>query len=767
MNRVRLAIIGAALTLVAGLLGAVWMGVVLDRQVEARFRGRLFAVPSRVLSAPLVLFPGLDVERAGLIDRLERLNYHAARSPAPQPGEYSLAGRRIEVGLRPFRYPYREFAGAHVVVRLDEASRIVSLQDARGRELDTVEVEPELVAQFHGQSREDRRLLRLDEVPAHLIDAILAIEDRRFYQHSGVRLSRIIGAALANLRAGRVVQGGSTLTQQLVKNFYLTADRTLVRKLLEAVMALLLERRHTKDEILEAYLNEVYMGQRGSVSIHGMGEATHYYFAKDVRALTLAEAALLACVIKGPALYSPYLHPERALQRRNLVLEVLIKEGRIGPVAYEDALAAGLGVRGYLVEDNPAPYFVEFLRQDLTRVYGDEILASEGLSIFTTLDPRAQRLANRAVRGGLERMERDFPTLRREESPLQAALVALVPVTGEIVALVGGRDYGRSQFNRATQAHRQPGSVFKPVVALAALARLGQRVPPFTLASMLKDEPLEVSIPGGQWTPTNYDKEFRGEGTLREAIEGSLNVPVARLGLSVGPERIIRAARQMGIESPLDPVPSIALGAFEVTLLEIARAYAVLASGGVVPALRSYVEVVSEGGRVLDRKPLDFVRAFEPDETFLVTSLLRGVVDRGTGRALRRLGYRGELAGKTGTTSGFRDAWFIGFTPDLLVGVWVGFDDGKGLGIPGSVAALPIFADFLMQYRGPDGRSSFVPPPALERVAIHRASGLRAARDCPGAPEYFLRGTAPTRSCGAAGTQTALDRMLDWFKERL
>ncbi len=284
---------------------------------------------------------------------------------------------------------------------------------------------------------------------------------------------------------------------------------------------------------------------------------------------------------------------------------------------------------------------------------------------------------------------------------------------------------------------------------------------------MLQDEPHEVSTPGGQWTPTNYDKKFRGEVTLREAIEGSLNVPVARLGLSVGPERIIRAARQMGIESPLDPVPSIALGAFEVTLLEIARAYAVLASGGVVPALRSYVEVVSEAGRVLDRKPLDFARAFEPAETFLVTSLLQGVVDRGTGRALRRLGYRGEVAGKTGTTSGFRDAWFIGFTPDLLVGVWVGFDDGKGLEIPGSVAALPIFADFLMQYRGPDGSSSFVPPPALERVAIHRESGLRAARDCPGTPEYFLRGTAPTRSCGVAGTQTALDRMLDWFKEHL
>ena len=767
MRRPKFVALAAGVALLGLLVGFVLLLNMLDSQVEARFRGRLFAVPSRVFSAPLVIYPGLELRRTGLLERLQRLNYHVARGPIPQPGEYRLGEQELELGQRPFRYPSRAFAGARVLLRLDEDSRILSLQDSAGRNLETVEIEPEIVAEFHGRSREDRRLVRLDDIPVDLIDAVLAIEDRRFYDHHGVQPSRIVGAMLANLRAGRVVQGGSTLTQQLVKNFYLSAERTLTRKAMEALMALLLEAHHTKDEILEAYLNEVYVGQRGSVAIHGMGEAAHYYFGKAARDLTLAECALLAGVIKGPALYSPYLHPERALARRNLVIEVLLEERRIDEVDYDEAIEQGLGVRGYLVEDNPAPYFVEFLRQDLTQVYGEEILASEGLSIFTTLDPRAQRLANRAVIEGLERLERDFPPLKREESPLQAALLALVPTTGEIVALVGGRDYGRSQFNRDTQAHRQPGSVFKPVVALAALAPLDDRSPPYTLASRLQDEPLQVSTPAGEWMPANYDGEFHGEVSLRQAIERSLNVPVARLGLGMGPERIIRTARRMGIESRLQPVPSLALGAFEVPLLEMARAYAVLAAGGVVPVLRSYAEVVDESGQILEHQPLDFERAFEPAETYLVTSLLQGVVDRGTGRALRRLGYRGEVAGKTGTTSDYRDAWFIGFTPDLLIGVWVGFDDGTGLSVPGSVAALPIFARFLMDLQGPEGSSSFLPPPTLERVEIHAESGLRAGRDCPGEPEIFLQGTAPLEHCDSEQATTPMGRMVDWFRERL
>ncbi|MFQ5513901.1 MAG: penicillin-binding transpeptidase domain-containing protein, partial [Myxococcota bacterium] len=390
-----------------------------------------------------------------------------------------------------------------------------------------------------------------------------------------------------------------------------------------------------------------------------------------------------------------------------------------------------------------------------------------GLSIFTTLDPLAQRLANRVVRERLEWLETRHPELRREDSPLQAALIALVPSTGEILALVGGRDYRKSQFNRATQARRQPGSVFKPIVAIAALSRVDSEAPPFTLVSTLADEPLHVSVVGGgEWTPTNYDEEFRGQVTLRDAIEQSLNVPVARLGLALGPERIIEAARRLGLEGPIEPVPSLALGVAEVTLLEIARAYAVFANGGMLPVLRSYAEVLDAGGQVLEHQRLDFRRAYQPEEAYLVTSLLQGVVDRGTARALRRLGYEGEVAGKTGTTSGYRDAWFVGFTPDLLVAVWVGFDDGASLGIPGAAAALPIFADFLIGLKGPQGERSFLRPAGLEHVPIDRETGLRAGPGCPGEPELFLTGTAPRTSC-APEAPGGIDRLLDWVRRRL
>ncbi|MFQ5515495.1 MAG: transglycosylase domain-containing protein, partial [Myxococcota bacterium] len=376
MSRRRVILTATALATAVGVLSSLAWLRSLDAEIEARFRGRLFAIPSRVYSAPLLIYPGLDVQRAGLIERLHRLNYHVAREEVPDPGEYAVGWREIEIGLRPFRYSYGERPGGRLYLGLDGGSRVRTLRDARNRDLDTAEIEPELIAEFHGASREDRRLVRLEEVPPHLIEALLSIEDRRFYEHRGVLPSRILGAALANLRAGRIVQGGSTLTQQLVKNFYLSSERTLSRKLREAVMALLLERRHGKREILETYLNEVYMGQRGSVAIHGMGEAAHYYFAKEVSELTLAEAALLAGIIKGPALYSPYLHPERARERRNLVLDVMLRDRRISPEAHAHAREEDLGVRGFALEDNSAPYFVSFLRQDLAAVYGEEILAS-------------------------------------------------------------------------------------------------------------------------------------------------------------------------------------------------------------------------------------------------------------------------------------------------------------------------------------------------------------------------------------------------------
>jgi penicillin-binding protein 1B len=754
--------LGAVVLLAVGVWGVGLLSR-LDTQVEARFSGRLFSVPSTVYAAPLVLYPGLDVRRAGFLERLERLRYRPVSGTEVHLGEFARLPGRIRFGRRPFQFASREDPGGVIDVLLDRSGRIEMLRDAVQREIPLTELEPEVLGELHGPSRSDRRLVALEEVPPVLVDAVLAIEDHRFFEHPGVDVRRVFGAMAANLKAGRIVQGASTLTQQLVKNFYLGPQRTLRRKLREAAMACLLERRHTKEEILEAYLNEVYLGQRGSVAIHGVGEGAFHYFAKRIGELTLSEAALLAGLIKGPNLYSPYTATSPARARRDLVLGVLRDRGSISEEEYQQALAEPVGVEERPQEENPAPYFVEHLRQDLAGVYGEELLESEGLAIFTTFDPHLQRIANRSLRAGLERLETRFPDLRSEESPLQAALVALVPRTGEILALVGGRDYSTTQFNRATQARRQPGSVFKPVVALSAVARGAGGVPSHTLASLLLDEPLTVEGPGGEWSPVNYDGEFRGPVTLRESIEQSLNVPVARLGLEVGPEKIIETARKMGFEGPLQPVPSLALGVFEMTLLEVARAYSVLAADGVRPTLRTYREVRDEQGQVLERKPLRFERVFEPEECYLVTSLLEGVVDRGTGRGLRRLGIRGPAAGKTGTTSGFRDAWFVTYLPDLLVATWVGFDDGRSLGVPGAVAALPIAADFLLAARGPEGWAPFSPPPGVVRVAYDPDAARDGGPGFVGASEIFLAGTEPRRRVG----ETPVRRALIWLRDRL
>ena len=733
-----------------GLIG-VWTArsvASLEERVEARFRGQLFAVPSRVYARPVALHSGVDVERIHLRARLLRMGYVEAVGAHPRlrPGEFARRPGELDVFRRGSPLASRAMAPALFELRL-EGSRVSAVRDAGGELLAQAEIEPEVIAQFHGAERADRRLVALADVPPILVEAIIGIEDQSFYSHHGIQPWRMAGAFLANLRAGKVVQGGSTLTQQLVKNFYLTRERTVGRKLTEVVMALLLERNHTKQEILDAYLNEVYMGQRGSIAIHGVGEASRYYFGKPVNEVTLPEAALLAGLIKGPNYYSPYRNPDEARKRRDLVLSVLREQDKIDRDTYEHALVAELGVREAAPDENLAPYFVEQLREDLSERYGDEILQTAGMSIYSTLDAELQRAADDAVTHGLAKLEKDFPAVRRKDSPLQAALVALSPKTGEILALVGGRDYGKSQFNRASQARRQPGSVFKPIVLLTAVGR-SAGPPAWTLVSKLDDEPLSYEQPSGVWEPVNYDGEYRGQVTVRQAIEQSLNVPVARLGIAVGPDKVVATARALGIESPLLAVPSVALGAFELSMLEAARAYAVLASGGLRPELRSYTQVVEANGRVLEQRTIETPRVFDPSDVYLVTSALEGVVDRGTGAPLRRMGFRGDIAGKTGTSSDYRDAWFIGYTPEIVIAVWVGFDDGTSVRVTGATAALPIFAEVLGAARGKAEAEEFTVPTGVETVDVNAESGLRSGFGCSGEPEVFLRGTAPTDSCG-------------------
>ncbi len=575
--------------------------------------------------------------------------------------------------------------------------------------------------------QEYRVPVTIDQVPATMVQAVLAVEDQRFYQHHGLDLKRIAGAAVADIKSGSVVEGGSTLTQQLAKNLFLTSDRTPLRKLREAAMALVLEARYSKNQILEAYLNEAYFGQDGLRAIRGVGAASRYYFGHDLESLTLPEAALLAGMIRSPNRLAPTRHADDARLRRDLVLGLMASQGRISNAEMEGARLAGVSSEAH----SPATIDGRYFRDYLTR--SDTLhLPTRGAAIYTTLDATLQRSAERSVQWGLQRIRK---------AGAQASLVALDPRTGDILAMVGGDEYGATQYNRATDALRQPGSAFKPLVALAALERGRDKAPTFTLASMVDDAPLSVKTPSGLWQPANYDGAFRGMVTLREALEQSLNVPFARIGLAVGPDSIAAVARRLGIDHKLAAVPSLALGSSEVTLLELVRAYGVFAAAGQLASTRSVLTARDADGRMHPGAEPTITRVADPAAAFLVTTALEGVVSRGTGQALAANGYGSGFAGKTGTSNDWRDSWFIAYSPSLVVGVWVGYDDGRSLGLTGAGAALPIVSRFLDGANADRGEAFMVPAGVVE--------GYTTASDdwssC-GEREYFLSGTEPANA---------------------
>ena len=776
--------------LVAALIGTafaagVWAGrglLQLDRRVTARFEGRMFRLPSRVYAAPVILYPGLDVERADLAGILEHLGYRREpRLPIRAPGGYHRGRGLWRIYARAFEHPRRAEPARRVVIRLAGAE-IGSVRDvATGRELAALVLEPQLLGSYYGGLRRELRdLVRLEELPPYLIDAVLVVEDRRFERHHGVDLRRIVGAALTNLRAGSIREGGSTVTQQLAKNFFLTPERTFRRKAHEAALAVLIEARYSKEEILEAYLNEIYLGQRGAAQIHGVGEASRTFFGKSAVDLELHEAALLAAAIQRPNGVSPHRDPRYAKQRRDFVLGLMHREGYIDGEQLVRARARELVVAADLGAQREPRYFLDALRRQLVGHYDGEVLANEGLHIYSTLDPRLQRRATEALREGLRALEARHPELApgNGRGGLEGCLVALRPQTGEVLALVGGRDYGRSQFDRCSQARRPVGSVFKPIVYLAALeagsTAAPDSAPLITLGSFLEDVPFSISTGAGQWSPKNYDRRFRGRVGVRYALEHSLNVATARLALDIGIDRVVALARRLGIESPLPALPSLALGAVDLSPLEVARAYATLANGGLRPELRFFEDVAEASGEVLDRGQVAFQRAVDPGAAYLAISLLEGVMARGTARAVSQT-LTGPLAGKTGTSDDNRDAWFAGFTPELTVVVWVGFDEPRSLGLPSSRVALPIWRSFLRAAVGARARGSFVPPPTVETVEIDPETGALALASCPRRrEEYFLRGTAPERTCPVGGERRPeeeeegfrnwLRRLLgDWF----
>jgi len=762
----------ALFAFVGGFVAASYV-VRLDRVVVAKFAGKPFRVPSRVFSAPTIVYPGLDQRLIDLRGTLERLGYRASSdSKNLAPGRFVWSSGRVRVHLRAFEHPTRREPARDVVLRL-RGNLIEEIREfPGGREVGAVQIEPEQIGAYYGPNHEQRDLVTLDEVPDHLIDAILAVEDQRFQSHPGIDVRRIGGAMLANLRAGRVAQGGSTLTQQLVKNFFLTPERTLKRKLQEAVMALLVEVRYDKAAILTAYLNEIYFGQRGSTAIHGVGEATRLYFGKQPRELQVEESALLAAIIQSPNGLSPYRGSERALKRRNLVLELMHEQGRIDAATLERSRAIGLQLASVSPDPGDARYFLDLLRRQLAEGYDSEVLTSEGLRIYSTLDGRLQRIAANALRGGLEQLEKRYPKLKRDDptKAVQGCLIAMRPQTGELLALVGGRSYGVSQFDRCTQARRPTGSVFKPFVYIAALERVRGR-PVITLGDFLDDSPFEVSTSQGVWRPENYDHKFNGRVPVREAIERSLNVATARLANDVGIARVADVARRLGIEGRLPQVPSLALGTADVAPIAIARAYATIASGGVRPETQTIEDLVDASGRAFERRHLHFERVLDPGTAFLATSLLQGVADRGTAKRVRASGLQGPIAAKTGTTDSERDLWFVGFTPELVAVVWIGFDEPESVGVPSSVGALPIWRSFVKEATGGRIRGNFLRPQDVELVEIEPSTGARALAGCPEhRTEYFLAGTAPERTCPDRRQRHGRDReetergFLQWLR---
>jgi penicillin-binding protein 1B len=644
---------------------------------------------------------------------------------------------------------------------------VIQLQRG-GDDTALVRIEGAVLGSFLPTSGRECVPVRLDALPEQLIGAVLAIEDQRFFEHGGLDWRRIGGALHSNLRALRIVEGGSTLTQQLVKNLYLSRERSVWRKLQEIPLAALLELRLDKREILEAYLNEVYLGQAGGVAIHGVGSAARHYFGTPPEALSLTESALLAGMLRGPTLYSPRRQPEAALARRNDVLRRMREQERIEEAAYADALAQPLGVLDPWSPPSSARWFVERVRREIAQRFADVQLERSGWRFETTLDLRMQRIGERTLARGIERVEKRKPALLRADVPLQGALLAMEPRTGAVLALVGGRDYGRSQYDHATAARRQPGSLFKPVAVLAALTPEGVDGPAFTLASVLDDEPFAIETPQGAWAPANHDELYRGQVTLRQALEHSLNVPMVRLGQRIGIRRVVRAARRLGIESPLHAVPSLVLGTSETTLLEMTRAYGVLAARGWRADLRQLVSARDADGAIAFEAPPQGAHAVDPALAYVLTAGLKGVVDRGTGGSVRGFFY-GPLAGKTGTTDDYRDAWFVGYTPDLVAGVWVGFDDGRSLEQSASRAAVPIFGDFAMHAIGASGGRDFPIPAGVETVRVVAAPGHPAGLRCGGEPEVFLEGTGPYESCAPfewVDAGGAVRSIGDWLRER-
>ncbi|QLC73798.1 penicillin-binding protein 1B [Pseudomonas sp. LPB0260] len=740
-----------------GLVGLVILAgfaVYLDAVVQEKFSGKRWTVPAKVYARPLELFVGQKLAKDDFLKELDALGYRR-ESAANGPGAVAVAGNSIELHTRGFQFYESSEPAQRVRVRFS-GDYVAGLNQGNGANLAVARLEPMLIGGLYPAHQEDRVLIKLEQVPPYLVETLVAVEDREFFNHFGVSPKGIARAVWINATAGQLRQGGSTLTQQLVKNFYLTNERSLTRKATEAMMAVLLELHYEKKDILEAYLNEVFLGQDGQRAVHGFGLASQYFFSQPLSELKLEQVALLVGMVKGPTYYNPRRNPERALERRNLVLDVLVEQGVVSAEQAEAAKRKPLGVtpRGSLA-DSSFPAFLDLVKRQLRQDYREADLTEEGLRIFTSFDPILQLKAETALADSLKRLSG-----RKGVDQVEAGMVVTNPETGEIQALIGSRQPRFAGFNRALDALRPIGSLIKPAVYLTALERPSQ----FTLTSLLQDQPFSIKGQDGQvWSPQNYDRKAHGTIYLYQGLANSYNLSTAKLGLELGVPNVLKTLERLGVERKWPAYPSMLLGAGALTPMEVADMYQTLANGGFNTPLRGIRSVLTAEGEPLKRYPYQIQQRFDAGAIYLLQNAMQRTMSEGTGRSVySQLPRSLNLAGKTGTSNDSRDSWFAGFSQDLLAVVWLGRDDNGPTPLTGATGALQVWTDFM---RKADPLPLDMPlPDNVVQAWVDANSGQGSDPSCPNAVQMpYIRGSEPAPGPGC-GIQAPVDSVMDWVR---
>jgi penicillin-binding protein 1B len=707
---------------------------VLDYNVRKQFEGKRWAIPARVYASPLEIYAGYSMNAAQFEGQLKTLHYRVD-SALTAEGTYVRKGTQILVKTRPFNF--WDSPQESSLIRLNFTdSTIENITDLgnQNTEVALLRLDPAQIGTLYPHIKEDRVLIKLSDAPKALIDALLASEDRDFYHHFGLSFRGIARAMLTNLKAGGMVQGGSTITQQLVKNFYLSSERSLTRKINEAFMALILEYRYSKNEILEAYLNEIYLGQNGSNSVHGFGLASEFYFNSTLKDLPLHQVVSLVSLVRGPSYYDPRRSPERALHRRNLILDEMATAGTITAQQATEAKAKPLGVIANVNRSaNAYPYFLDLVKRQLSQEYREEDLTSEGLSIFTTLDTRVQDTLEKTIKSQLVQLEK----LPKSTNNLEAASVITRRDSGEIAALTSGREVVSSGFNRALDAVRPIGSLIKPVIYLTALNDSKK----YTITTSVSDTEIVVPNKGSEpWIPKNYDHREHGNVSLHQALAHSYNLATVRIGMDVGVDNVIETLRNMGVNREVESFPSFLLGSAQLTPMDVTQMYQTLAGDGFLSRLKAIRAVVSAKGERLQSYPFIVKQTLDPAATYIVNTMLQEVMTEGTGHKSSDIFPKSYgLVGKTGTTNDAKDSWFAGYSGDYLSVVWVGRDDNKPMGLTGATGALPVWLSIMKQI-------------STQPVNLIAPDNIKMAAGCSGRQYPYISGSEPHASnCESSG----------------